>query len=578
MKVLGCVVALTQLVMSASPLLGEEALTHEETGENISEEAFPSEEENLAAKLEPAEKRDDIIHTLIISGADQKTEEMDEDKKPGLYVYGICIPGGERKFDKAISPYYLGVPVNQEMLETLKRQIILYYQDNDRPVVLVKIPPQTIKDGVLHVIVTEATIDQITFCGNEWFRDKQLRSYIDFEPGDTIRRDILTKDLEIMNRNPFRRTDVVFSPGSKPATTNLEFMTKDQMPIRFYAGTDNTGFRPTRYNRWYGGINIGNLFYVDHLIDYQYMAGPSGHDFFSHTLKYSAPLPTRDYLVVYGGYSKVHFKNGSLRTLGKTAQISGRYEIPFFPRSELLQELTFGFDYKFTENNLFQTAGTPGPLFQGIVNLTEFMAGYNLGWERSFYKSSFTIEGFLSPGGFISHQSSADYNALREHAKPTFFYLRAALAPIFRLPKNWTVQLTLRGQVATNTLIQSEQYSMGGYDTVRGYLEREVAGDDAFVGNLELRTPSTPILGRFSKKIPRDSFLLLGFIDYGAVYNIHNIGFEKQTASLLGIGPGARYNMGSYVTARLDWGFQLLKTGVNPFFSNRVHFAAIVAY
>jgi hemolysin activation/secretion protein len=515
------------------------------------------------------------VTTLVVYAPDYTAPRHDFDYEPGLYTRGMDAPGGIQDFYKALKPYYEHQPVSTEMLAHLKKAIVEYYQRHDRPVISVKILPQKIQNGVLKVTLTEATIDEIKFSGNKWFGDKQLKDYIDFESGDKIRRDVLSKDLELMNRNPFRRTDVVFSPGSKTSTTNLEFITKDQFPVRVYSGMDNTGFRDTRYNRWFGGLNIGNLAFADHLLDYQYMAGPSGHDFFSHTVKYSAPLPWKDYLVVYGGYSATHFKDQPVRSSGKSAQASVRYEIPIFPKSQLLQEITVGFDYKYVSNHLFGTSGT---LFKGITNLSDFMLGYNLGWERSFYRSSFTAEGFWSPGALLKHESREAYNSMRAYARSQFLYGRFALAPTFWLPKDWSVQLTLRGQVSNRTLLQSEQFAVGGYSTVRGYLEREVAGDDAFIGNLELRTPPLKVLQQFSKKLHEDSLVFLVFLDYGYVHNLHSITFEKQNATLIGVGPGARYNMGPYISGRADWGFQLKKTGENPFFRNHVHFSLILAY
>ena len=338
---------------------------------------------------------------------------------------------------------------------------------------------------------------------------------------------------------------------------------------------DNTGFRQTDYNRWFGGLNVGNLAFADHLLDYQYMTGPTAHDFFSHTIKYSAPLTWRHYLVIYGGYSSVHFANEPLKTKGKCAQASVRYEIPIYPQSELLQEMTVGFDYKYASNHMTAPSGT---LFDNFTNLSDLMIGYNLGWERSFYKSSFTLETFWSPAQLFSHESSKNYNQMRKHATPNFLYARAALAPIFNLPKNWSIHLTLRGQVSNRTLLQSEQFAVGGYNTVRGYLEREVAGDDAFIGNIELRTPSLNIAQKISKKWPNDGLYLLAFLDYGYIHNIYQIPLEKQNATLVGVGSGIRYNMGPYISGRADWGFQLHKTGLNPYFTNRVHFSLILSY
>ena len=48
----------------------------------------------------------------------------------------------------------------------------------------------------------------------------------------------------------------------------------------------------------------------------------------------------------------------------------------------------------------------------------------------------------------------------------------------------------MQGQATVNPLIDTEQYSLGGQSTVRGYLESSVVGDSAVCGTLELRSPS----------------------------------------------------------------------------------------
>ena len=48
----------------------------------------------------------------------------------------------------------------------------------------------------------------------------------------------------------------------------------------------------------------------------------------------------------------------------------------------------------------------------------------------------------------------------------------------------------MQGQVADQPLVSSEQFSIGGQDTVRGYLESEALGDYGIAGTLELRSPN----------------------------------------------------------------------------------------
>lgn len=95
--------------------------------------------------------------------------------------------------------------------------------------------------------------------------------------------------------------------------------------------------------------------------------------------------------------------------------------------------LSFGFDYKRTNNNLIP-AGQP--VIGHASNLSQFIVGYNLGWERNWCRGSFTLEVFGSPGQMLPDESDYDYGSLRPGATARYIYTRVALAPIFHLPYN----------------------------------------------------------------------------------------------------------------------------------------------
>ena len=52
-----------------------------------------------------------------------------------------------------------------------------------------------------------------------------------------------------------------------------------------------------------------------------------------------------------------------------------------------------------------------------------------------------------------------------------------------------TMIIRAAGQFSSDALPAMEQFSLGGFDTVRGYLENQVVRDNAVVGSLEVRIP-----------------------------------------------------------------------------------------
>jgi len=71
--------------------------------------------------------------------------------------------------------------------------------------------------------------------------------------------------------------------------------------------------------------------------------------------------------------------------------------------------------------------------------------------------------------------------------------------------------------------------------------------------------------------------VLLAFLDYGVGRN-HNLEpAEKAVNWMLGVGPGLRYAIDSYLSLRVDWGFKLHK-GDYDSGDQRIHMAAIASF
>src|SRR5690606_40821982 len=51
-------------------------------------------------------------------------------------------------------------------------------------------------------------------------------------------------------------------------------------------------------------------------------------------------------------------------------------------------------------------------------------------------------------------------------------------------------KLSVAGQVSGRPLISNEQFSIGGWDSVRGYYESQELGDDGVSGQFNLESPS----------------------------------------------------------------------------------------
>jgi len=518
---------------------------------------------------------------LILIGNREDLNPSGYENVQGVMSYNATYPGSIVALKKRVRPYFERSLDHHTIME-IKDAVFAYYQDHNQPAVTITIPKQDISDGVLQLVVTEQKLGQVTCKGNTYFSSERIESAIKLEPGETIASDVLNQNLYWLNRNPFREVNAVYVPG-KDGQTDIELLCKDRFPLRLYLGIDNTGNDVTGNNRLYSGVDIGNLFWSDQRLSYQFITSSDFKKLRAHTLYYELPLPWQHMLNIYGGYSRVDAEFSSFgleedqfRTHGFSVQASMRYDIPLKPKRHLLHEVIWGFDFKRTNNNL-SLGGIP-VISEDNVNLTQAMMGYNLGYEIKALTFSWEIEGFYSPGSWISDQTNEDYESLRPYAKNQYVYLRTALAASWRFYNQWTLSNIFRGQLASVNLLPSEEYGVGGYNTVRGYKERLVNGDNVFIWNLELQTPTFSILNPLAgwKKF-RDSMQFLVFFDYGLCGVNKTAPMQEKTEYLMSIGPGVRYTVIPYVSFRADWGFQLhnLHLG-DP--NRRLDFALTVGY
>ena len=513
---------------------------------------------------------------FVESGEAVKTEGVSG--VSGL-ITGIKILQQE-DFQHKLRPY-LGKPATMATLNQISREVIEYYQREGFPVVNVIVPQQTVRDGVIQFVVTEAKVGKVIVEGAKWFNPDKFKNEVSLREGDKVDGDQLQEDVRWLNNNPFRSTDLAFQPGETPGTTDVILEVNDRMPMRFFFTYDNYGIDITGKNRLSTGFNFGNLFNLDQQVNFQYTT--TTQNIFQTMNAYSGswivPFPWRNYMTIYGAYSGSSAQISQDNTLnGSSWQISARYNAPLPMIFEYTHEIYGGFDFKQASNSLliFNTPIGSGGGF-GTYNVFQLTAGYSGNIPDPIGSTSFEVAGFYSPGGLGSLNDSTTYQQIVPNADPDYGYGKLNLKRGFILPMNFSLTGAFNGQVTTSNLMPTEQFGLGGYNTVRGYDERVANGDNAWVINVEFRTPPGSIAKLFDNQEIEDRLQFLGFWDYGFV-GFSNPSPGQQSTYLMGVGPGLRYNIERFVSVQFDWGFQLMQTPPGSKVGNRAELSATIAY
>jgi hemolysin activation/secretion protein len=449
---------------------------------------------------------------------------------------------------EVIEPF-LGEEISKETLSSLKETVALFLEKKGDFAFGLSFPPQDVSSGTVVLQVAAPTVKKVTVSGNQWESENFYLTQIGLSSGETVQTSELMDEVAWFNRNPFRYVEVVLSPAGGREKVDVELLVKDRFALRPFIGADNTGTNLANETRLFAGVNWGKPFGRPDLFTYQYISAPNPHEFYAHVASYLIFLPWKHELLFSGGFSVIRPDIPNFTHEGLSTQASLRYTIPFEQFSQKTrQTFSWGFDYKNINSNVFFIGSTALiPVIAHQANISQLYLSY--AWQNRFL---FKLEAIYSPFQMLPNQSTERYQMLRPHSKVEYFYTRLSLADVYGRPDQFSFSWLFRAQGAIGPLLPSEQFGLGGHNTIRGYRERAFLADNIFCANLELRSPR---LHFFKNK--KDEFIFLAFSDIGGGYNYKSEQSNQTSQFLWGTGLGVRYQIAPYLTFRADYGFKL---------------------
>lgn len=505
----------------------------------------------------------------------------------GVSISGIQTKGVEvldkPEFRARVEPCLGRKLTMRDLKERIIGEVSRYCHRLGRMGVYPVLPEQDLTSGTIQVVVLEGRMGVVRATGNRWFSNKLLESEVKLHPGDPLESEQLLRDINRLNSNPFRSVDVVFAPGKKEAKVNIELHTTDRFPVRFFTGYEDSGNDATGDERLLTGFNWGSAFGLDHQMNYQFMGDARFNKTVVHSASYVIPMMWANRFTFFGFHQSTKPDTDltpGLDVRSHAWQSSVRYNHSLPKIGDYAHEAVLGFDFKQTVSNLRVGNGLLG--FDQSSDVVQWVMAYNSGYRDSWGRTGFGGNLFYSPGDVSKYNTDTAFRAQRAFAGADYRYLRFTLERATILP--WDFSWMARGiwQVSPDgNLLPSEQLAFGGYQSVRGYDERLVGGDEGHILTNELWTPGVSVGSWCGISNPRDRLQFLGFIDYGVAENCVLLPGEDPSVILLGAGPGLRYSIAPYLSVRADYGFQL-KDVVNSGFpsrhNSRWHLGVVMSY
>ena len=519
-----------------------------------------------------------FFSSLIVSFALLPLVQAQEPVSLRFDISGYRVDGNtllkQRDVDAALAPF-VGKSRDfgdvQRALEALQKR----YSKAGYASVQVALPEQELSGGVVVLQVIEARIAGIRISGNRHFDTRNiLRSLPALREGVTPNARALADNLRLANESPARKSQVVLRPAKDPlppdedqnassptanAQNSLDAIVEvaDETPWRVFTTLDNTGTEQTGRYRLGVGAQHSNLWNRDHILTGQYITSPEKPDQVAiYSLGYRVPFyGLGDSLDIFAGYSDVDAGTtqtpfGPLQFAGK-GKVSGvRYNWLLARLGEYEHKIVLGADYRAYDS--LCSVGDFGAAGCGAagasVRVRPVSLGYDAVWTRPDSRSSFYLTAIQNmPGG--TNGTEQDLQLARPLAKGGYQILRAGFQIGLAFAGNWQMGLRADAQASSHALIQAEQFGIGGWNSVRGFLEREVASDQGYFGTIELTSAN---LGKPLGFGLIDHLRLLAFYDSGQVTRNLPLPGDPAKEGIASAGMGLRIGIKKNLQLRFD--------------------------
>lgn len=522
-------------VSAQLPSGAEEAARSEAAPGRIQEQLFDT---TLSPRVSPSVEVRDLILQEVPAGAEKMYFKLDSLKIDGVSVYSA----------DDLRPIYadkLGQNVSLAELYAVSTALTNKYRNDGYILTQVIVPPQTIEGGQAKLKVVEGFIDSVSVEGTNDDAALELiqRYAAKLQTADALNVKELERYLLLISDLPGVEARSILGPSAgQPGAATMRILV-ERDPYDALLAADNFGSRYLGPVQGSAAGSLNSYFGNNERISGQVVVAPDGRELGYISLGYEQPINDNGTTIAVFG-SHTHTEPGytleQFDVNGRSQFFSVTLEHPVIrSRSENLYAYTT-FDWRDvdSQNNLEATRQD---------RIRSLRVGSRYEFLDTFFGvgiNSMSVE--LSKGlNILGASESGDLRITRPNANPDAVKITSEVQRLQRINQDVNLLVAARGQLASNALLASEEFGVGGINYGRGFDPSEVVGDDGVAGKLELQW-NQPYPASYL-----DNYQLFSFFDAGRVWNKDATTSSLKTDTLTSAGLGVRADF----TADIKGGF-----------------------
>ena len=455
----------------------------------------------------------------------------------------------DAELDAIIKPYE-GKQVQLNDIYAIVDKINALYNDKGYVTCRAFLPPQTITDGTVKLLLVEGRTGSTIVNNNKYTKTKYITNRMHLAKGEIANIKQLNKDLLLFNATNSTQLRIMMKAGTEPGTTDYEITAYEPMRDTWTifednAGSDTSGeyrtglfFNTKSLSGHCDALSLGTVISEGTKaanVMYSRSLGRSG-------TKMNLVYSTNAVEVVKGEYEDMIKGHANSYAIGFTQ--------PIVVNETTRTELSLDYNRQNSKTD-FMPAGTRFNIVDDSVQ--DFSLGFamtNYGASHVFYQKHSYVRGYSESAPDMSAQNSQNFG---------FYKFNAMYQKLYKAGQMWSLRADAQWS-GSEGMVSSRQFYMGGMYSVRGYKENYLGGDGGFTFSAEY---AVPVINKNTSAFT--------FFDYGHVYG--NGQSDDQHNVLSSVGLGIRSTINQYCSASLVLGIPLQREfSAEQVSKTRLHF------
>ncbi len=523
--------AMAALIAMASPALAQQQQVPE-TQTDIADPGRIS-EQFRGEIITPTVLPEIEVKEMRLRGAPEGAEKI-AFKLDRLEIEGVSAY--DAKDLRTVYGASLGKNITLADLYVIAADLTRKYRNEGYILTQVVVPPQTIEQGTARLRVVEGYIDKVTVHGEAGKANNLIRHYADNI--STNEKALNAKQLErallLINDLPGVSARSVLSPSQENVgAANLAiFIERD--PFDAMISADNYGSRYLGPLQFTGAVSLNNYFFdQNERITLQGAVAPDpdiGDEMSYISMLYEQPIwdhGTTIEAFISATATEPGYDLEQFNVKGNSRFYSVTLRHPFIRTRELNFTGRVLFDWRDVESrNDIETTREDrirALRFGGKLEFLDTLLGLGVN----------SIDMEVSQGlNFFGADVKNRDTLSRPNADISFVKMELEMQRLQRLTSSINLLAGVRGQLANDALLSSEEFGVGGLNYGRAYDASEIVGDDGIAGKLELQW-NRPVQWNFVQ-----DYQVFGFFDAGRVWNddATTNKLNRETATSAGFG------------------------------------------